>query len=221
MSFRKLCYLIYSDMYRYFGHQPFIRNLYTLVWTFGATHSFWFRIGQYLRSKSILVKPLYYVARYIQRIYMVRFGFEVSPETIVGSGLYIGHIGGITISRFAVIGRNCNISQGVTIGATQRGEKAGAPIIGDNVYIGPGARVIGKITIGNNVAIGANAVVSKDLPDYAIAVGIPARSIGSEGSTGYIVFTDYDKHLGAWAREFAAPEPVCEEKVDDTSDKVL
>ena len=113
---------------------------------------------------------------------MVRFGFEVSPETVIGSGLYIGHLGCITISRFAVIGRNCNISQGVTIGATQRGEKAGAPTIGDNVYIGPGVRVIGRITIGNNVAIGANSVVNKDIPDNAVVVGMPARVVNSEGS---------------------------------------
>lgn len=213
MNFPNLCYLIYSDVFRYYGKQPLARNIYTLVWTFGATHSFWFRIAQYLRSKGPLVKPLYYMARYIQRIYMVRYGFEVSPETIIGSGFYMGHLGGITISRFATIGRNCNISQGVTIGATQRGEKAGAPVIGDNVYIGPGARLIGAIHIGNNVAIGANAVVSKDLPDNAVAVGLPARSIGTEGSLGYINNTEYDKYLGGWARKFA--------KVDTTSDKVL
>ncbi len=213
MSFQKLCYLIYSDMFRYYGKQPFYRNLHTMIWTFGAIHSFWFRLGQYFWSKSAVARPLYYIARYIQRIYMVRFGFEVSPETIIGPGLYIGHIGGITISRFAKIGRNCNISQGVTIGATQRGDKAGAPTIGDNVYIGPGARVIGAIVIGNNVAIGANAVVSKDLPDFSVAVGLPARSIGTEGSVGYINNTEYDQHLGAWARKFA--------QVVSTPDKVL
>ena len=193
-----------------------------MIWTFGAIHSFWFRLGQYFRSKSRWLKPLYYVVRYIQRIYMVRFGFEISPETVVGSGLYIGHLGCITISRYAVIGRNCNISQGVTIGATQRGEKAGAPTIGDNVYIGPGARVIGKITIGNNVAIGANSVVNKDIPDNSVVVGMPARVVNSEGSIGYINNTDYDRYLGSWARKYAAVAGMetasVEQAVDTDSD---
>lgn len=90
------------------------------------------------------------------------------------------------ISAGADIGENCNISQGVTIGVVNRGPKAGAPSIGDRVYIGPGAKIIGNIKIGNDVAIGANAVVTKDIPDNAVAVGVPAKVISYEGSAGYI-----------------------------------
>ena len=67
-----------------------------------------------------------------------------------------------------------------------RGERAGIPTVGDNVYIGPGAKMFGKIVIGNNVAIGANAVVTRDVPENAVVVGIPARVISFEGSKGYI-----------------------------------
>ncbi len=65
------------------------------------------------------------------------------------------------------------------------------PTIGDNVYIAPGVKVFGKIKIGDNVAIGANCVVTKDIPDNAVVVGIPGRIISNEGSGGYIVYTDY------------------------------
>jgi len=69
---------------------------------------------------------------------------------------------------------------------TNRGSKKGTPIIGDNVYIGPGAKIIGNVNIGNDVAIGANAVVTKDLPPFAVAVGVPARVISLKGSEGYV-----------------------------------
>ena len=104
-------------------------------------------------------------------------------NTKIGEGFYIGHFSGIVISSAAVIGKNCNISQGVTIGISGKGEDRGCPIIGDNVYIGAGAKVIGRITIGNNVAIGANAVVTKDVPDNAVVVGIPAKIISMDGAS--------------------------------------
>ena len=86
----------------------------------------------------------------------------------------------------AKIGKNCNISQGVTIGQSNRGKRAGVPVIGDSVFIGPGAKIFGAITIGNNVAIGANAVVTSDVPDNAVVAGIPARILSLLGSAGYV-----------------------------------
>jgi serine O-acetyltransferase len=74
----------------------------------------------------------------------------------------------------------------VTIGFNQRGKNKGYPTIGDNVYIGPGAKIFGKITIGNNVAIGANAVVNSDVPSICTFGGIPAKKISNKGSDGLI-----------------------------------
>ena len=88
----------------------------------------------------------------------------------IGPGLYVGHFGGINISGAAKIGRNCFISQGITIGAAGQGDHRGAPQIGDGVYIAPGARIFGKITIGNDCKIGANCVVHKDVPNGATVV---------------------------------------------------
>jgi serine O-acetyltransferase len=89
------------------------------------------------------------------------------------------------------IGRDCNISQGVTLGQANRGPRKGVPVIGDRVYLGPGAKVVGAVRVGSGVAIGANCVVTKDLPEQAVAVGVPARIISFAGSEGYISRTDY------------------------------
>jgi serine O-acetyltransferase len=71
----------------------------------------------------------------------------------------------------------------------------GYPILGDNVYIGPGAKIIGGIKIGNNVAIGANCVVTKNIPDNSVVVGIPGRVISQDGVTGYIDNIDYEPKI--------------------------
>ena len=94
----------------------------------GFRVSFWFRVASHYRRN-----PFYW---FILRHYHYKYGIELPRGTKVGEGLYIGHFGGIIISGGAVIGRNCNISQGVTIGVAGRGEKRGIPIIGDGVYIG-------------------------------------------------------------------------------------
>ena len=83
-------------------------------------------------------------------------------------------LNGIIVSRYAVIGKNARIFQQVTIGQNEAGD---APVIGDNVTIYPGARVIGKVKIGNNAVVGANAVVTHDVEDNAVVAGVPARVI--------------------------------------------
>jgi serine O-acetyltransferase len=136
--------------------------------------------------------PLYLVAAMALCHYKYKFGISLSHGTSIGSGLYIGHTTGIVVNDFAVIGKNCNLSQGVTIGQTNRGKRKGTPVIGDNVYIGPGAKVIGGIRVGNNVAIGANCVVLEDIPDNAVVVGVPGRIVSYNGSQDYVNKTDYD-----------------------------
>lgn len=105
------------------------------------------------------------------------WGIDVSRNAKIGRGMYIGHFGGIVISGSAVIGEYCNLSQGVTIGVSGNGSNRGAPTIGDRVYLAAGAKVVGKIKIGDNVKIGANAVVYKDIPNNAIVVLDPGYKI--------------------------------------------
>ena len=98
---------------------------------------------------------------------------EVSYTTQIGKGLYIGHPYNITINPDAVLGENCNIHKGVTIGQENRGKRKGTPIIGDCVWIGINAVVVGNIHVGNDVLIAPNSYVNCDVPDHSIVFGNP------------------------------------------------
>lgn len=142
------------------------------------------RFGQWLKSKNlpfrILFEPIYLLLFHRIR---TKWGIDIGRSAEIGAGFYIGHYGGLTISAHARIGENVYVSQLVTIGVSGQGQHRGAPTIGDNVYIAPGAKIFGKIHVGNNVKIGANAVVHKDVPDNAIVVLDPGfRIISSKGN---------------------------------------
>ena len=125
--------------------------------------------------------------RLVLRHYQIKYGFQIYPETKIGAGLYLGHWGAVVINPKAIIGKNCNIAQGVTIAQTNRGKNEGVPVIGDEVWIGPNAVIVGKITIGNRVLIAPNAYVNFDVPPNAIVLGNPAKFTLSETATsGYI-----------------------------------
>lgn len=130
-----------------------------------------FRMLQHFRRKNRL---LFYFFFIWYRILKVKYGFDISYRTKIGKGFYIGHFGNIVIHGDAIIGENCNISQGITIGINNYGEKKGVPTIGNNVFIGPNACIFGNINIGNNVTIGANTVVTNSIPNYStVTVGSP------------------------------------------------
>ncbi len=117
-------------------------------------------------------------------------GIDLPCYAEIGEGLLINHFGGIFIHCQVKIGKYCSLSQNVTIGLGGRGEQLGCPKIGDRVYVAPGAKIFGKITIGNDVAIGANAVVNKDVPDKAVVVGVPAKIVSYKGSEDFIKYSD-------------------------------
>src|SRR5690606_36075980 len=104
----------------------------------------------------------------------------------IGPGFYIGHFGNIIINPSSIIGSNCNISQGVTIGISGRGENRGVPIIGNNVYIGTNAVVAGKIMVGDNCVIAANSLVVSSIEANKTVVGVPAVVHSSNTSKDYI-----------------------------------
>ena len=185
--------LIYSDSYRHLGANfSFYSFLRGYILIPGIRFMFWNRVSTYCyQSNSFIVKHLLgRIIFFVTRHYCYKYGIDLNRGTTIGPGFYIGHFGGIVVSSSAIIGKNCNISQGVTIGVSGSGDKRGCPQIGDNVYIGSGAKLIGKIHIGNNVAIGANAVVTKDVPDNCIVAGIPARIIGTNNYT-HIILNPY------------------------------
>ena len=115
-----------------------------------------------------------------------RYGFDISPTTAIGPGLYIGHFGGVVVSPSAVLGANCNLAQGVTIGATSRGSRIGAPVLGDRVWVGANAVLVGKITVGSDALIAPGAYVNFDVPEHVVVLGNPAKIVAETGSVGYV-----------------------------------
>ena len=152
-----------------------------------AEHRFSYWVRQYIHI-PLLRQLLKLISFTWHKLIQNTTGISIACEAQIGKGLYIGHFGSIFVNDDVLMGENCNLSQEVTIGLGGRGEKHGCPKIGDRVFIGPGAKLFGAITIGNDVAIGANAVVTKDLPDKAVAVGIPAKIISYEGSHDYVIY---------------------------------
>lgn len=130
----------------------------------------WFRLACWCKAKRI---P--FVVGSIHRWLFFRFGLELGGD--IEGGLYIAHPVG-TVINARHIGRNCSVIAAVTIG--MRNEWV-FPVIGDGVFIGAGARVLGDLQVGDNAKIGANAVVLSDIPANATAVGVPARVIKIEG----------------------------------------
>lgn len=125
--------------------------------------------------------------RLILRHYQIKYGFQIYPETQIGRGFYLGHWGALVINPKTVIGKNCNIAQGVTIAQANRGKNEGVPEIGDEVWIGPNAVLVGNIKIGNNVLIAPNSYVNFDVPKNSVVAGNPGIISPNENATlGYI-----------------------------------
>lgn len=130
----------------------------------------------------------------IGRVRLQRYGLKLGftiPTNVFGPGLCICHAGTIVVNEHSRIGANVRIHVGVNIGNyslfDENWRADNTPTIGNNVYIGPGVKIYGKISIGNDVAIGANSVVNKDIPDHVTVAGIPAKIINNNGSEGMIV----------------------------------
>lgn len=195
MKFNQYKYLIKSDLYRYNNKASFtllVKSLFAYGRGEGFKYTFWMRTATFTKSYPVFKYSIYPFVRHILFFYKYKFGISIPHNTKIGSGFYIGHFGTIIINEKCIIGKNCNISQGITLGEVSRGQRKGCPVLGDNIYIGPGAKIVGKVTIGNNVAIGTNCVITKDIEDNAVVVGIPAKIISLNGSKGYINFTGYD-----------------------------
>ncbi len=144
-----------------------------------AAQGFWvmlvYRFGRwrYGVRPALLRKLLSLVYKVLYKLVQILTGIELPCEVVIGRNFVIDHFGGIVISGYAQFGDDCRIRNGVVVGLKNVHEPT-APVIGNNVDIGAGAKVLGNIRIGNNVVIGANAVVLIDVPDNSLAIGVPA-----------------------------------------------
>lgn len=142
----------------------------------------YFRKCQTTKNKLL---SLYY--RYRLKKIKEKYGLEISYTTKIGKGLYLGHPYNITINPNAIIGDNCNIHKGVVIGQENRGKRKGTPVIGNKVWIGINAAIVGSITIGDDVLIAPNSYVNCDIPSHSIVFGNPCIIRERENATeGYI-----------------------------------
>jgi len=150
------------------------------IWKFQTA----LRKMEYFSNQNGFIRLLCFPLRFITKFYLhnikLKLGFSI-PINVFGPGLSIPHYGTIVVANGASVGKNCRIHEGVTIGATNGSSCAAR--IGDNVFIGSGAKIIGEVTIADNVAIAANAVVVKSIEEPGTTWGgIPASKISNNSS---------------------------------------
>lgn len=174
-----------SDLYRFYGETAVKK----INWPIELRYIYFFRRAQsVLETKKSLYRSILY--RFflfkLNRI-SLKSQIQIPITTKIGKGFYIGHSGRVIINGRCMIGENVNIATGVTIGAENRGSRKGVPKIGNKVWIGTNAVVVGNITIGNDVMIAPLAFVNFDVPDHSIVIGNPARIISCENATAFYV----------------------------------
>ena len=170
-----------SDLHRYYAGE---RRSIASVLSSGYQLPF-LKALRYARfGANKLIRFLYRIRlRSLQK----RTSMNISWRTKIDKGFYIGHVGPIAVNECAVIGDNCNITFGVVIGADNRNDRKGAPTIGNRVWIGTNAVVVGKITIGDDVLIAPGAFVNFDVPSHSIVIGNPGVIHKKENATaGFI-----------------------------------
>ena len=184
--------LIASDLHRYIGCVD--ARAFAAVWYSEPRFRYLvaFRVAQWTRRGGAdrrhgLWRPAFAVATAWWRRAARAQGIEIPPQTEVGPGLNLGrHPGHVVVNSRARIGANCNIAHGVTVGRVTVGKRKGYPRIGDRVWLGPGACVVGGCTIGDDAMVGPGAFVNFDVPAGATVLGNPGRVVAQTGSRGYV-----------------------------------
>lgn len=161
---------IRSDIQAVFDNDPAARSVLEVVLTYSGLHALW---AHRIAHKFYKWK-WYGVARVISQISRFFTGIEIHPGARIGKRFFIDHGMGVVIGETAEIGDDVMIYHGVTLGGRTLKKVKRHPTIGNRVTIGAGAKVLGPITVGDDSAIGANAVVTRDVPPESIATGIPA-----------------------------------------------
>ena len=174
-SFKALKYFIFRDFWKINGHITLKKFLRASLIEPGFKFIFWLRITRYFYLKGKKAVILFFLCRCIMKHYSYKFNFDITYRTPIGPGLSIAHMGYIVIAA-SKIGSNCFLRPGVVLGKNLTDEGI-TPVVGDNVHFGVGCKIIGSIAIGNNVVIGANAVVTHNVPSNSVVAGVPAREI--------------------------------------------
>ena len=150
-----------------------------------AIHSSWevflypsFKVMLHYRlAHKLYLKKHYFLARWISQRAVRKTGIEIHPGAQIGKGLFIDHGNGVIIGETTIIGDNCTLYQGVTLGGTGKEQGKRHPTLGNNVMVSAGAKVLGSFTIGDNSQIGAGSVVLSEVPPTSTVVGLPGRVV--------------------------------------------
>lgn len=151
-------------------NDPAARSAFEVLLLYPSIHA----LINHRIAHKLYKKKHFFLARLLSQISRFFTGIEIHPGATIGKGLFIDHGMGVVIGETAEIGDDVLIYHGVTLGGTGKDTGKRHPTVGNNVVIGCGAKVLGPINIGDNVKIGANSVVLKDVPDDSTTVGIPA-----------------------------------------------
>ncbi len=169
MLFKKLREDINTIMQR----DPAATNIFQVLLLYPGLKA----VRSHRRANWLYKHKLYFLARYISERCKQKTGIEIHPAAEIGMGLFIDHGTGVVIGETTIIGDNCTIYQGVTLGGTGKDKGKRHPTIGNNVTIGAGAKVLGPFCVGDNSKIAANAVVLSEVPANSTCVGVPGRIV--------------------------------------------
>lgn len=173
MFFRTIAYDVKSVLER----DAAARNGFEVFLLYPSIHALlWHRIAH-----SIYKHKLKFIARMISQTVRFFTGIEIHPGAVIGKGLFIDHGMGVVIGETTIIGDDCTLYQGVTLGGTGKEKGKRHPTLGDNVMVGSGAKVLGPFTVGSNSKIAAGAVVLSEVPPNSTCVGVPARIVKIDG----------------------------------------
>ena len=164
-----------EDLSVVFQRDPAARNYFEILTTYPGVHALILhRLAHFLWSIKLKL-----IARIFSHLARILTGIEIHPGAQIGRRFFIDHGMGVVIGETAIIGDDCTLYHGVTLGGTTWKKGKRHPTLKDNVVIGAGAKILGPITLGNNSKVGSNAVVVTDIPNDSTAVGIPAKIIES------------------------------------------
>jgi len=197
-----------------FERDPAARNTWEVITCYPGFHAMLIhRVGHALWHAGFN-----WLARFVSHCGRWLTGIEIHPGATIGRRFFIDHGMGVVIGETAQIGDDCTLYHGVTLGGTSWAKGKRHPTLGEGVVIGAGAKVLGPITIGAHAKIGSNAVVVKDVPPHATAIGIPARVIESQESNGrfaaYAVGRDENDPLARAISELVNRSSETDKKVE-------
>lgn len=156
---------------------PAARNSVEVFLLYAGLHAvIWYRISHFFYRHK-----LFFVARLFSQLGRFFTGVEIHPGAQIGKGLLIDHGSGVVIGETTIIGDDCTLYQGVTLGGTGKDKGKRHPTLGNNVMVGSGAKILGPFSVGDNARIAANAVVLDEVPANSTAVGVPARIVRKDG----------------------------------------